>query len=446
VIGVEERLASAGLTPAEARRKRELFEAVDTAFRAGIDSSGPAARWFVPGRIEVLGKHTDYAGGRSLLCAVGRGFCVAASARSDRILRVVDAARGLEVEIPLDPALVPGATGWRVYVETVTARVARNFPGGLRGADVVLASDLPRASGLSSSSALIVTLFTVLSEFNGLPSRAEYAAEIRSPEDLGGYLGALENGRGFGRLAGEHGVGTFGGSEDQTAILCSRAGELAQWAFCPVRRERTIRMPDGWSFVVASSGVASDKTGAVKDRYNRLSLAVTAILELWNRSARREDSSLFAAATTAHDAPERIRNLLRVIPVEGFAAEELQGRFEQFLEETTVLIPGVAAWLDREDVVPIGELVDRSQELAETCLKNQVPETVALQRSARALGAAAASAFGGGFGGSVWAIVRNEEADGFRKRWGEAYAEAFPSPTARSRFFATRPGPAVVKI
>ncbi len=444
--GIEERLAAAGLTPAEARRKRELFEQVDGAFRAAVGLSGPSARWFVPGRIEVLGKHTDYAGGRSLLCTVGRGFCAAASPRDDRILRVVDAARRLEVEVPLDPALVPAATGWKVYVETVAARLARNFPGGLRGADVVLASDLPRASGLSSSSALVVTLFSVLSEVDELPSRAEYSAEIRSAEDLGGYLGALENGRSFGSLAGEHGVGTFGGSEDQTAILCSRPGELAQYAFCPVRRERTIPMPEGWSFVVASSGVASDKTGAVKDRYNRLSLAVTAILELWNRSARREDASLFDAATSVYDAPDRIRNLLRVIPVEGFAPEELMGRFDQFFEESTVLIPGVAAWLARQDVVPIGELVDRSQELAEKCLANQVPETVSLQRSARALGAAAASAFGGGFGGSVWAIVRSEEADAFRKRWGEAYAAAFPNPTVRSRFFATRPGPAVVRL
>jgi galactokinase len=445
-VGVDERLEAAGLTPAEARRKRELFEQVDAAFRATVGSTGPSARWFVPGRIEVLGKHTDYAGGRSLLCAVGRGFCAAASARNDRILRVVDVARRLEVSVPLDPALVPASTGWRVYVETVAARVARNFPGRLRGVDLVLASDLPRASGLSSSSALVVTLFTALSEFNDLPTREEYAAEIGSAEDLGGYLGALENGRGFGMLAGEHGVGTFGGSEDQTAILCSRPGELAQYAFCPVRRERTIPMPDGWSFVVASSGVASDKSGAMKDRYNRLSLAVSAILELWNRSARREDATLFEAAMAAHDAPERIRDLLRVIPVEDFAPVELTGRFDQFLEESTVLIPGVAAWLAREDVVPIGELVDRSQALAERCLNNQVPETVALHRSARALGAAAASAFGGGFGGSVWAIVRSEEADGFRKRWGEAYAAAFSNLSARSRFFVTRPGPAVVRL
>jgi galactokinase len=328
----------------------------------------------------------------------------------------------------------------------VASRLARNFPDGLRGADVALASDLPRASGLSSSSALVVALFSALSEVNGLAARPAYRASIHGAEDLGGYLGALENGRAFGGLAGEHGVGTFGGSEDQTAILCSRAGELAQYVFSPVRRERAVPFPRDWTFVVASSGVASDKTGAVRDRYNRLSLAAAAILELWNRSARRQDETLLAAATEAPGAPERIRNLLRLIPVPGFSPEFLTGRFDQFFEESTVLVPAVSDWLAKDDVVPIGELVDRSQELAEKCLENQVPETIALQRAARSLGAAAASAFGGGFGGSVWAVVPTEEADAFRKRWGETYAAAFPNPTERSRFFATQPGPAVVRL
>jgi galactokinase len=444
VTGLEERLVGAGLTPAEARRKGELFAAVETAFLTLGAEPGEMLRWFVPGRIEVLGKHTDYAGGRSLLCAVGRGFCVAASPRGDRVVRVVDVGRRMEGQVVLDPDLAPASGGWHVYLETVAGRVARNFPGALRGADIVLASDLPRASGLSSSSALVVALFTVLARVNALEARAEYAENIGTPEDLGGYLGCLENGRAFGTLRGEAGVGTFGGSEDHTAILCSRAGEIAQYAFCPVRRERTIPFPRDWAFVVASSGVAADKTGGAKDRYNRLSLSAAAILELWNRSARRQDPNLLAAVTGLSGASERIRDLLRVLPVEGFASDFLVGRFDQFVEESTAIVPAVADWLARGEVVPIGQLVDRSQELAEKLLGNQIPETVLLASEARSLGAAAASAFGGGFGGSVWALVRAEEAEPFRKRWGDRYAAAFPNPTERSRFFTTRPGPSVV--
>ncbi len=445
--GVEERLAAAGLLDAEARRKRELFAGVDEALRAlgPAPGSPPARRWFVPGRIEVLGKHTDYAGGRSLLCAVGRGFCVAATPRPDAVVRIADAARGLTAEVPLDAGLDPSAAGWTVYARTVAARMARNFPG-LRGADVALASDLPRASGLSSSSALVVALFTAIADANRLAERPEWAASIRGPEDLGGYLGCLENGRNFGALAGDRGVGTFGGSEDQTAILCCRRGEIAQYAFCPVRHERSMVLEEDWRFVVASSGVAADKTGDARDSYNRLSLAVTAILGLWNRSTGRADGTLFAALAGGPDVPDRIRSLVRAFPPAEFPSGFLEGRLDQFVEEALVLIPAAGDLLEKGEVGLLGEPVDRSQELAERCLGNQVPETVSLARSARELGAAAASAFGGGFGGSVWALVRTAEAESFRRRWAERYASSFPAVTEQSRFFVTRPGPAVVEL
>src|SRR5256885_768039 len=81
------------------------------------------------------------------------------------------------------------------YPMTVARRVARNFAGPLcgelRGADVTLHSDLPPAAGLSSSSALIVGTFLVLSAANRLDQRSEYAAAVRSAEDLAGYLGTV---------------------------------------------------------------------------------------------------------------------------------------------------------------------------------------------------------------------------------------------------------------
>lgn len=445
--GIEERLLAEGLLPAEARRKKELFAGVDAALRGlGPAANATPRRWFVPGRIEVLGKHTDYAGGRSLLCAIGRGFCVSAVARPDRTVRIADAGRGLTGEVSLDAALVPSATGWTLYAQTVASRLAQNFPGELSGADIAFASDLPRASGMSSSSALVVGLFTALSDVNALPERPEYAAAIRSAEDLGGYLGCLENGRSFGALGGDRGVGTFGGSEDQTAILCCRAGEIAQYAFCPVRHERSMPLEGDWSFVVASSGVASDKTGDARESYNRLSLAVSAILALWNRSTGRADGSLYAALSETPDAPARLRSLLRLLPVEGFTREFLGGRLDQFIEETVRIVPSVGDLIEKGEVGSIGDLVDRSQALAEQALGNQVPETIALARLARELGAAAASAFGGGFGGSVWALVRTETADAFRRRWADRYSAAFPAVTEQSRFFVTRPGPAVVAL
>jgi galactokinase len=441
-------LQGEGLSESEARRKGELFEQVGAALAPfeAAGTKGPARRWFIPGRIEVLGKHTDYAGGRSLLCTAGRGFCVAALPRADRIVRITDVARGLTTEVPLDAGLAPDATGWEIYVQAVAARVARNFPGDLRGAEIALASDLPRASGLSSSSALVVSLFTAIAAVNTLESHPSYAENIRGPEDLGAYLGGVENGRGFRGLDGEDGVGTHGGSEDHIAIVSSRHGEVAQFVFDPARRERTIPLEEDWSFVIGASGIPADKSGDAREKYNRLPLAMAAILDLWNRSAKRADASLLEAVTEVPDARERIRNLLRVLPVRDFSPNFLTGRLDQFLEESLELIPQVGDLLARGEVVLTGPLVDRSQELAERCLENQIPETVTLARSARQLGAAAASAFGGGFGGSVWALVRTPDADSFRKRWAERYAQEFPHPTQRSRFFTTRPGPPAFEI
>src|SRR5207237_3528995 len=135
-------------------------------------------------------------------------------------------------------------THWSNYPFTVMRRVARNFPEELRGVDLAFASDLPPAAGLSSSSALIVATFLALADANDLTNRAEYAAAVRGAEDLAAYLGAIENGSSFRDLAGDRGVGTQGGSEDHTALLCARPRALVQYAFAPIRFERAVRLPN----------------------------------------------------------------------------------------------------------------------------------------------------------------------------------------------------------
>ena len=442
-----EALCGAGLSDPEAARKAALFERAGAAHRA---LAGRAAkdvgRLFVPGRIEILGKHTDYAGGRSLLCTVERGFCLLASARRDRRVVIADAGRGLSAEVPLEPDLVPQAEGWAVYAAAVARRIAQNFPGPLSGADIAFVSDLPRASGLSSSSALVVALFTALADLNRLGERPEYRASIESKEDLGGYLGCLENGQTFRGLPGDRGVGTFGGSEDHTAILCSRPGTLSQYSFCPVRHERALPSPEGFTFAVASSGIAAEKAGSARDKYNRLSLATSAILDLWRRETGRSDATLLAAATSSPGAPEEIRRILRGSNDPSFGAPYLAGRFEQFLEESTRIIPAAGDALARGDTAALGLLVDQSQDLAERFLGNQIPETIGLARQAGDLGAAAASAFGGGFGGSVWALVSENDADAFLTRWRESYSRNFPAHAAASEFFRTRAGPPLLRL
>jgi hypothetical protein len=151
--------------------------------------------------------------------------------------------------------------------------VARNFPAAAAGADIAFSSDLPPASGMSSSSAFMVAVFLAVATLNDLDATATYREAIGHAADLAGYLGTVENGRTFGPLAGDTGVGTFGGSEDHTAILCCRASALSQYRFAPVQFERDVPMPAGHVFAVAFSGLLAEKTGAALATYNRASHA-----------------------------------------------------------------------------------------------------------------------------------------------------------------------------
>ncbi|HXU36065.1 MAG TPA: galactokinase family protein [Blastocatellia bacterium] len=443
---VRQQLVSSSLSAGQASLKAGLFIEATNALREMRTSIDAVHYYFVPGRIEFLGKHTDYGGGRSLICALERGFCVAASARDDSRVRITDAARNDRVEFSISPELIPRTGHWSNYPITVATRVAQNFRGPLRGADIAFVSDLPPAAGLSSSSALIIAVFASLARINALDQCDEYKSNIHSVEDLAGYLGSVENGQTFGSLAGSKGVGTLGGSQDHTAILCCRRGELSQYSFCPVRQERSIALPAEHVFVIGVSGVLADKTGEALEKYNRVSSLAAEVLEVWRRATGMTSETLMAAATSSTDAPKRMREALISSRSPAFSPRELLNRFEQFLNECTEIIPGVAQSLAAGELDKIGALVDRSQDGAERLLGNQVPETIALTRIARELGAVAASAFGAGFGGSVWAMVRTDRADSLTFEWAELYRSRFPESAKRSTFFSTCAGPSMIEF
>ena len=448
----QQRLAAGGLAPAAAGAKAGLFaRSAETLLSAGVANDTQARAFFVPGRIEVLGKHTDYAGGSSIVAATEQGFCLVAAPRDDSEVHAFAVDFDDRAVFTLAAGITRPVGHWSNYPMTVARRVAKNFPGDLRGASVAFAGDLPPASGMSSSSALIVGSFLAIAAVNRLTEREEYRSNIDSPESLAEYLGTVENGQTFGTLAGDKGVGTFGGSEDHTAILCCRPGTLSQYAYCPVRLERRIALPDGWVFAIASSGVVAEKTGEAMAKYNRASRLAAAVAEQWRKATGRDDPHIAAALASGdwEEAADRMRHILLKAPADGeFRPKELAGRFEHFIEEDQHVIPSAVGILTGGPDGPehIGSSVDHSQKCAEELLGNQVPETIFLARIARSLGAAAASAFGAGFGGSVWALVTEEQAPGLLAKWRRAYEQEFPEPAARAAFFSTRPAPAAFEL
>ena len=164
------------------------------------------------------------------------------------------------------------------------------------------------------------------------------------------YAAAVGHGYAFRGLQGDHGVGTLGGSEDHTAILECRPGRLSRFRFRPVEPEGVVPMPAGCVFAVAVSGVEAEKTGAARERYNLAATAAAAALEAWRADTGRDDETLFRAATSAPDAPQRLREAVARRPGGGFSAEALDRRVEQFLQESLELVPAAGDALAAADL------------------------------------------------------------------------------------------------
>lgn len=386
---------------------------------------------FIPGRIEILGKHTDYCGGRSIVCAIDRGFHVESERRPDPLILLEDLKSGEKISIDLYES--GSRLGhWAHYAVEVIQRLRSNFPDRFHnGAQIRFESDLPRAAGLSSSSALMIMIFFALDAANEISRSGQYQDNIINELDLAEYLGCIENGQSFRALAGSAGVGTFGGSQDHAAIILGKANRSSRFSFVPLRHEEDFSFPDSHSFVVASSGVAAEKTGAALDSYNRVSRMVSNVTSTLG-------DGLSLARMFEEFGVDGVLNRIRTMR-STFTTRELLDRVEQFRIENFEIIPAVSELLAEERIDDVGDIIDVSQQNAERFLENQIAETIFLQSSAREIGAAAASAFGAGFGGSVYALVKTEEAEGFMSEWQRVYKSRFPQHSDTCEFFTTRP-------
>lgn len=320
------------------------------------------ARWFVPGRIELIGKHVDYLGGRSLCCATPWGLSVEATRWPD----------------------APGFPGLGdVYARAVHQRLTRDFGAMTVGADIRVSSDLPPAAGLSSSSAWVLGLLAALAWANRLQERDAWrAAGLAEPLAFASYAAAIEGGTAWGPFAGDAGVGTQGGAQDHIAIVCAEAGSVLQAGYLPARLEGRAPWPAHWRLLVLHSGVVAEKTGDALATFNR-------------------------------------------VAAEGHAGGA--ARREQFRRECEEHVPDTLGAIASADAAALGKAAQASQHGAESALGNQIPETIALVRLARECGAFAASAFGAGFGGAVWAATEATGAEAVLARWRAAYAAQAPS-------------------
>jgi galactokinase len=397
---------------------------------------------FVPGRVEVAGKHTDYAGGHTLVCAIEHGFLFVAATNQDGMIRIVEDSPEFDsLEFPLAEGIEPPAGRWANYPMTTAQRVVSNFGNDqpLRGADIAFASSLPVGSGMSGSSALMMMCFCVIALVNRLHESKVFQDNIRDDVDLAMYLACTENGQSFRNLRGGKGVGTFGGSEDHTAILNCREGALSLYQYAPTVFKAEAAWPTDWALVIAFSGVRAEKTKEALEKYNLASRRASLAVRAYNRIGGKKLQTLadIEVETRGFSASSWLKKLKSVAPEE--KTLDLPGRVKQFLIEERETTPKAFEALVWRNLEAFGDAISASHEASSRLLWNIAPEIDFLQEAALKLGAIGSSGFGAGFGGSAFAVTRAKNAATFATAWRQEYAGRYPQRKREAAFFLARP-------
>jgi galactokinase len=303
--------------------KRTDISALQDAFSARFQGRRPT--WFMhsPGRINLIGEHTDYNGFPVLPMAIGHAIRIAVAARDDLTIELKDSEEPLygDRSFTLCEDIPPFPAGdWGNYGKAAVQCLVRwalehdGPPKKLRGMSCLVAGDIPPAAGLSSSTALVVGAGLAFCAANGLPLEREAMADLMAEA--------------------EHYVGTRGGGMDQAVCLLAREGHALRIGFFPLRAAAVL-FPDDYRIVAAHSTVRAAKTGPHRLAYNRRVLECAV------------GTRLLADALRVCPPPQRLADLVGSAPRTGL--RELAGSLEQTLGGTGVLSLESAAKALRTD-------------------------------------------------------------------------------------------------
>jgi galactokinase len=326
-------------------------------------------RWRAPGRVNLIGEHTDYNDGFVLPFALEMGATATVDTRTDGLVEVFSAQLGETVRAEV-ATVEPGTAGWAGYVLGVVWAL-RERGHDVPGLTIAIDSDVPVGAGLSSSAALVCSVATAVDDLLGvgLPA-ADLLAVTRSAEN--DFVGAPTGGM------------------DQLAVLRCAEGHAL---FCDMRTLSTEQVPLalGELTLVVVDTRAEHRHADGEYRRRR---------EGCERAARQ----LGVAALRDVDAAELGAALARLDD------EELRRYTRHVVTENDRVLRTVGA-LRRGDLTALGPLLNASHASMRDDFRITGPELDLAADTLLAAGAQGARMTGGGFGGCVIGLVATEGVD-----------------------------------
>jgi galactokinase len=350
-----------------------------------VFGSAPRAAASAPGRVNLIGEHTDYNGGPVLPIAIAERTTAAVGPGEEGILEAVSTANGQVERIRWQDQL---AGGWTAYIGGVLRELwaaERLPPGG--GARVAIASDVPIGAGVSSSAALTVSTASALATLAGAPLTGRQIAGVAF------------------RAENDH-VGVRCGVMDQTIAALAKPGHalLLECASLEVKQ-----IPFRARLLLVNTGTRHDlATGGLNQRRAECEAAVKRLkLEL--------PELVWLASWPAEWLP-RLKRALK---------EPLRSRAVHVVGETARTRFG-AQLLKQGHLKRFGQLLYESHESCRRLYQCSAPELDTVVAAAKRAGALGARLTGAGWGGAVIVLLgKGEEGGGTGKKVAEAITRAF---------------------
>jgi galactokinase len=370
----------------------DLRDDVRTLFTQ-VTGRTPDGLWSAPGRVNLIGEHTDYNEGFVLPFAIDRRTIVAAGARADAVIRVASTFSDDVVEIALgDLDAARGQAGWADYPLGVAWALGRSGAdlAAVPGVDLVIDSNVPVGAGLSSSAAIECAVALALDDLWRLGLARPALARV-------------------GQLAENEFVGAPTGIMDQSASLLGEA-DAAVFLDCRTLASEVVPLgfaAAGLTLLVMDTGVShSHATGGYGERRASCEAGAAALGVASLRDLTIDD--LPRARAELDDVTfRRVRHVVT--------------------ENQRVL--DVVATLRSEGASGIGALLDASHTSMRDDFEISVPELDLAVETAREHGALGSRMTGGGFGGAAIALAPLDAVSRIQVAVDGAFAEhGFTAP------------------